>query len=40
VTVKEGVNKSTYPIQNPLLLVAEHRALENMMKSFAGHPVT
>jgi hypothetical protein len=25
VTVKEGVNKSNYPIQNPLLLVTEPR---------------
>jgi hypothetical protein len=30
VIVKEGVNKSNHPIQNPLLLVTEHRTRDNI----------
>jgi hypothetical protein len=30
VTVKEGVKKSSHPIQNPLLLVTEPRARDNI----------
>jgi hypothetical protein len=33
VNVKEGVNKSNHPIQNPLLFVTKPRTLENINKS-------
>jgi hypothetical protein len=41
--VKEGVNKSNHPIQNPLLIVAEPRTRENMYVSMyvcSGMPGT
>jgi hypothetical protein len=39
VTVKEGVNKSNRPINNPLLLVTEPRTIDGILNGCQASPV-